>query len=383
MNKTRMLAILLCALLPLAGCQSRQEANSPDVLPVTPQPSPTQPVTPPPTPSATPSPTPLPPLDPTPSPTPEPIVYNLADFLPLEDLYLKYEGMPGSASQEWYVEFYSDDSVQHRVLGASGSGVQIFRCKDGALKKVYAREKIGYTHRFLGRKDNTDETLLCEPLSVGNSWTVEGGTRTITAVGKTVEVPIGTYRVIETTTTYEDGLRSIAYYAPEVGLLAQYDYRDDELVQRLEASVREKGRGFAQSIRFYFAQPGTDSVRSILREVTVHPNTSMSSRFIKQLRSVPSGSGLIALADTVTIQSISVDKNVVHVDFSAGFITSIANLSRPGERLMLTALANTFCEYYGVSQFDITIDGELYESQYRFFLPEEYVKPDFENVKRY
>lgn len=50
---------------------------------------------------------------------------------------------------------------------------------------------------------------------------------------------------------------------------------------------------------------------------------------------------------------------------------------------MLTALANTFCEYYGVSQFDITIDGELYESQYRFFLPEEYVKPDFENVKRY
>ena len=88
MNKTRMLAILLCALLPLAGCQSRQEANSPDVLPVTPQPSPTQPVTLSPTPSATPSPTPLPPLDPTLSPTPEPIVYNLADFLPLEDLYL-------------------------------------------------------------------------------------------------------------------------------------------------------------------------------------------------------------------------------------------------------------------------------------------------------
>ena len=375
------LAAVLCGCSPAAVTEP---TGTPSATPTVTQTPPALDPVPPPT--ATPTlvpatPTPSPTPDPTPTPTP--IQYELTSFLPLEDLHIKYEIEPGGGTEETYVEYIgsNEHSVQHRIFSSlrSSPSVQVLKCIDGKLMRTYTRDKVGYTYRYLKNKSDDPEVLLQEPIVQGESWQVTGGTRTITNVDKILDLSVGSYRTVEVSTTYDDGSRMYQYYAPDFGLVAEYRYENGVEVSRMEAVSRETDRGFSQRICFYFAQPQTESIRSIIRTVTIKPNASMGSRFMNQLRSVPSGSGLIAL-DGVSIRSISLDSKGVHVDFADSLITTISDIGRASEGLLLTALANTFCDYYQTERFYITIEGELYESPYRFLQEGEYLTPDYSNV---
>ena len=381
-------ALALALVLSFSGCAPASVAEpsaTQDAAPTQTQTPPPLDPLPPPTPSSTPVPaTPTPSPTPDPTPTPSPVVYEVTSFLPLDDLHIKYEIQPGGGTEESYVEYVgkNEHSVQQRVFSqkSSSPSVRVLKCEDGKLLLTYTKDKVGYTYRYLKNKNGEAEILLKEPVAEGESWDVPGGTRTITSVDKILDLSLGSYRTVEVLTVSDDGSRMYQYYAPDFGLVAQYRYENGVEVSRMEAVSRETDRGFSQRIVFYFAQPQTESIRSSVRTVTVKPNASMGSRFMNQLRSVPGGSGLLAL-DGVSINSISLDsRGHVHVDFASSLITTISDIGRASEGLLLTALANTFCDYYQTNRFYITVEGELYESPYRFLQEGEYLSPDYSNV---
>lgn len=382
-GRTALSALLLCALL---ACTPRESGPSPTpantiyIDPGTglaPTATPTTP------PTATPTPTPTP----TATPEPTPVVYDLESFLPTGDLHISYTDENGVVALETYVE-YADEAeeavrVQHRVITRDSDSpyVQVTQCRSGQLVRTYLKPQVGYTYNVLGSTQNEEEALLCEPVTLGTEWEVKGGTRAITAVDRIIDVSLGSYRAVEVTTRYDDGSRTVQYYVPDFGLLCEYGYAaSGERTHVLEASTQESDQGFTQLIRFYFVQPYTSSIRYQSRRVTIMPNASMGSRFINQFRTAPSGSGLITL-DDVSINSIRLDSHgYVHVDFSSSLITTVSSIGRTSEGLLLTALANTFCEYYQTSRMYITVNGGLYESPYRFLMDGEYLSPDLRNV---
>lgn len=362
-------ALVLCA---LSACtQEEQPPNPSDTLPsstVSIDPSVSFTPTPTATVSASPEPTP----SPTPTATPEPVVYDLSSFLPTGDLHISYVDAKGNVARETYVEYSSESeestSVQHRVItrGADSPFVYVTKIKDGKLMRTHTSSSVGYTYNVMNQENIDPDVLLSAPVTLGNSWDIPGGRRTITAVDVIVDVPLGSYRAVEVTTNYDDGQKIVQYYVPDFGLLCEYQYdKNGNEISSLEASTQESDQGFTQLIRFYFVEPYSSSIRYQSRRVTIKPNASMGSRFINQFRTVPSGSGLITL-DDVSINSIRLDSHgYVHVDFSFSLITTVSYIGRSSEGLLLTALANTFCEYYQTNRMYITIDGELYESPYR------------------
>ncbi len=107
----------------------------------------------------------------------------------------------------------------------------------------------------------------------------------------------------------------------------------------------------------------------------------MGSRFVNQLRTVPSGKGLLAL-DDLSIKSIRLDgRGYVHVDFTSSLTNIVSSVGRATESLILIALTNTFCDYYQTNRLYITIAGEQYESPYRFFMEGDYLSPNYSRAK--
>lgn len=370
-------AYALCALL-LWGCVSSDvpvetPTNSPTASEETPSPTPVADLTPSPTPGLDPTPSPSPP------PSPTPTVYEISDFLPTDDLHIRYESRLSGGHIETYVEYADENgsarAVQHRVIsGASDSPkVRVTRCENGRITVTYQKSEVGYTYRFLDHSSNFEDILLMEPVEIGNSWPISGGTRTITAVDHIIDLPIGPYRAVEVTTSYDSGMTTLQYYVPAIGLVAEYTLENGEYTDSYEATLLSTDQGFSQLIRFYYAQPGSDSVRYENRWVNIKPNSSMGSRFVNQLRTVPSGKGLLAL-DDLSIKSIKLDgKGYVHVDFSSALTKIVSSVGRATESLILIALTNTFCEYYQTDRLYITVAGGQYESPYRFFMEGDYL----------
>ncbi len=208
------------------------------------------------------------------------------------------------------------------------------------------QKRVGYTYRFDWRVNNCEDILLMDPVEIGNSWPISGGTRSITAVDHIIDLPIGSYRAIEVTTSYDSGVKTLQYYVPDIGLVAEYTLENGEYTESFEVTLLSTDQGFSQLIRFYYAQPGSDSVRYENRSVNIKPKSSMGSRFVNQFRTVPSGKGLLAL-DDLSVKSIRLDgKGYVHVDFSSSLTKIVSSVGRATESLILIALTNTFCEYY-------------------------------------
>jgi len=315
------------------------------------------------------------------------VVYDLADFLPVEDLHLRYESGLSGGYIETYVEYADENesgvAVQHRVISNSAQSpeVRVTRCENGRLFVSYRKANVGYTYRFLDHASNAEDVLLMEPVAVGTSWEVEGGRRTITAVDCIIDLSIGSYRAVEVTTEYGTGRTTLQYYAPAIGLVAEYTLENGSYAEKYEATLLASDQGFSQLIRFYYPQPLTDTVRYEARTVNVKPNASMGSRFVNQFRRVPAGKGLLAL-DDLSIKSIRLDgKGYVHVDFSPSLTKIVSSVGRATESLILIALANTFCDYYQTDRLYITVAGEQYESPYRFFMEGDYLSPDDSSVK--
>lgn len=130
----------------------------------------------------------------------------------------------------------------YAVVGRQGATVTL---QAGEERIVYTVLPEGIARRPPGPDSAGGDFLLRSPLRAGAQWPIDGGTATVSAVGKLVEVPAGSYPdciVVEENRT--DPPRVVrTTYAPGVGPVAIEYLVHDPASAQFQTALRANLRG--------------------------------------------------------------------------------------------------------------------------------------------
>lgn len=293
---------------------------------------------------------------------PKPI--GIADIFPLEEnIFWDYAGTGNEfVPMQVYVEFVRGNRVQLRMVNAGTTSAVLYELKDGELKKLtqigeaYVREDLT-TQIF-----ENGEILLKEPLVVGTSWKISEGTRSITAIGKRVTTPSGTYNAVEVTTE-EATTTTRHYYAKGIGLIKMTvsgEYAITQELLRYAPSVP-----LNEKILFYYPRMTDTDILIFYQEKTIPLYTNMNMKDVLMTHfQTPIQEGLAPLmsaAAKINILAQDRETGIVHVDFSPELITEM-NAGAGLEASILQCIVNSLCKLYNADKVLLTIDDKPYES---------------------
>ena len=300
---------------------------------------------------------------------------KVSDYFPFAgDVHMTYSGTGNEyAAYETFVDYIKDNKMQLRKNNGGTEAVTVYTVKDGALVSTYARGGVEYKFDYTSIPAKED-ILLKEPLEAGTSWTsADGATRSITAVGKQIATPAGTFDSIEVTTKGEN-FSIKDYYAKGIGLIkTEYNSSDGTMTVVSELEKVEKDVPFKRVVRFYYPQFDKDRIVYVEREVEIRTNEDIRNIFRNELKTVPESNGLSkTLTENTEILGILLDdeKDTVTVDLSSDFVKEM-NAGVAFEGMLLDSVVNTFGNYYMKSKVIITIDGKPYESGHVLMKPGE------------
>ncbi len=341
------------------------------------------------------SPTPEPPPSLTSTATVEPAIqYQIAEFFPSENYYLSFVSQEGKEQQSFceYRRIRNGEDIQQRRIRPKDDlpYVQTISFDGAAIRDAYRRKNVGFTYDFTGWvKRGEGDVLLRDPIRLGEAWDVEGGTSSITAVGKLATLPVGELRVVQVTTQFDSGVRREMLFCPGIGMVADFEYQaDGELISSVELAEYEENRDYRQTISFYYADrndPERTRILYDLREVPIKTNQSMETTFRGYLQSKPQGSSLVALGQDVDINKITIRDKSLWVDFSvqmADMVTQ-AEMDPLLERTFLQALVNTFGGYFQAQNVYLQIEGEPYYSKSIVATADDVWHPELSTTERY
>lgn len=289
--------------------------------------------------------------------------YTIKDLIGIKaNEKYSYEGINNEyAEYVRYVDYIEGNKFQIRTNNSGTETVKVIEATDEELRVVFKRNECYYRENFLKKPVLKSEVLLKMPLAVGNQWTLEdGGKRYISSIDKLVETPLGQYECIEVTTENKNGMKDLAYYAPEVGLVKEvFDVGGMEATSTLKTI--EKDARLNQVIRFYY--PDNEANFMEYKDVEIAFATNDITKVILQnkFRSIPGGNRVM-LKENVAINTLYLnDDGMVYLDLTKNFISEMAN-GTTGEYFAIQDLVNTLGGYYGVNKVYISLDGEKYSS---------------------
>lgn len=317
---------------------------------------------------------------------------DISTFFSTENAFLQSVSLgTKSAITSSYVEFTKSskgiESVQRRTFysDAQAPSVEVLTFDGENIRRTAVLDDISYTYNFIS-KNNTNEILLCAPITIGTTWDIPQGKSSITSTNLQLILPFGKINAVEVSTKYDNGETRRHYFSSGIGLVAEYRMNaSSEIIGGFELQEREIDRIYTQKIRFFYPvqNASNDSlIQYTSQDVRFVPNMDMRKLFSEKLSTPPVNSALIPISSTVKIQDIHLSDQSVSVDFSSELVTQM-DLSRQEEKLLLQSLANTFGEYYQKSKVYLTVEQENYESRYFFFLDDEYWTPNSMNTSPY
>ena len=385
------LALVLVVSLFLSSCQSKisdQEIIAPIIPTLTPSlspsPTPAPTVLPSETPIITPAPTIV--VSPTPAPTVAEPKLNIKDYFPIKNVYFQYklftpDGNNKPQTEETYLEFFDTKSrlVQKRVLNSSKKPqIKIYQLKNGEILLLDQKENLQYIYNFLKNAPKNGEILLKSPLVVGTSWKINGGESFIYSTNKKIGI-LGGLSTIQVNTNYNNGNTRISHFAKDLGLVCEYVYDSNQvLLSSYELSSYEKDVSFKQSVKIYFLEYMTNQKKYVKKSLLHSPNNSMENIFTQWLQTAPSND-LLSL--NTKINKISLGKNnSVTIDFSSQISN---NMVRQNEKAFLQTIADTIGSYYNAKRVYITINDQLYESNYIFLTENDYFVPNTKDASSF
>ena len=84
---------------------------------------------------------------------------------------MDYEGIGNEyAEQKTFIEFVEGNRAQMKIMNPGTVFVKVMEYKDGALTEVFAEGEFYHIENMLNANTNSSNTILKEPLQVGNTW---------------------------------------------------------------------------------------------------------------------------------------------------------------------------------------------------------------------
>ncbi len=303
-----------------------------------------------------------------------------------ENALLDYRQTDGSARNMLVFTSFADiDSVQFSVLKPSlGDNWynEVYEMSDGEIRRVMHLQHETLNVNLLDMDFEHEEIIILkEPIVVGNTWKIGDGDAeaTITSVDSEVKTPEGLFKTVEVSTDYKNGNYRKDYFSESKGIVKSVEINNDgSKSELLLTNVEPMSTGLDRAMYVYYLEKDTYKGVPTLVNFKTPTNKEMTEVF-RELLSTSTDESLKALISPYTkINSIKFDKNMkyVHVDFSKEFY-GYTSKNKATETKHLSALANTFCRYYNVLNFKITVDGQPYSTANYQFGEDDTIKATF------
>lgn len=137
-----------------------------------------------------------------------------------------------------------------------------------------------------------------------------------------------------------------------------------------------------EDVNLYYYDVITDKIIYINKTITIE-GKAVGTALVNALKESPNSDISPSIADEITLKSAKLDKenDTISLDFSANFI-SAQNLGSGAESKTLTAICNTFGDYYDVNNVIITIEGNTYSSGHILMNDGEAFKVNLEDTSK-
>ncbi|MEL1135727.1 GerMN domain-containing protein [Desulfitobacterium sp. THU1] len=293
-----------------------------------------------------------------------------------------YEGQGNEyASYDIYVDYSTGDRVQLRTNNGGTEMVRVLVLDAGQIVQQLAQGETYYREDLTKspKLNKNGEVLLKEPLTKGTTWTLaDNRKRTITNVDAALSTPSGNYKVVEVTTEGNDS-KVIDYYAPNVGLVKTVFKGTDGFEVTSTLSKLEKNTPLVQNVRAYYPNIDDGKIHTTSLQLSFKTNDITKQVFEGEFKKQAANHGKL-IGENVKIKSLYLNQDGrVYVDFTKNLVTEM-NAGAGYEGMILQSIVNTLGDYYGVSEVNLTIEGEPYASGHVEMKKGEFFKVNKNNV---
>ncbi|MDU5108419.1 GerMN domain-containing protein [Clostridium sp.] len=151
------------------------------------------------------------------------------------------------------------------------------------------------------------------------------------------------------------------------------DEKDNETVDNKDTEKKE-------DVKIYYYDAVSDKIVYINTTININGNNA-SELLVDELKKSPGTDISPSISSEITLNSSNLDKDksTITLDFSSNFV-SAQNLGGGAESSTLTAITNTFGDYFDVENVIITLDGSPYLSGHILMNEGEAFKVDLEDA---
>ena len=147
-------------------------------------------------------------------------------------------------------------------------------------------------------------------------------------------------------------------------------------------NANNKDEAKEEDVNPYYYDVITDKIVYINKTITIK-GKAVGTALVNALKESPNSDISPSIANEITLKSAKLDKenDTISLDFSANFI-SAQNLGSGAESKTLTAICNTFGDYYDINNVIITLEGKPYSSGHILMSEGEAFKVNLENTSK-
>lgn len=147
-------------------------------------------------------------------------------------------------------------------------------------------------------------------------------------------------------------------------------------------NANNKDEAKEEDVNLYYYDVITDKIVYINKTITIK-GKAVGTALVNALKESPNSDISPSIANEITLKSAKLDKenDTISLDFSANFI-SAQNLGSGAESKTLTAICNTFGDYYDINNVIITLEGKPYSSGHILMSEGEAFKVNLENTSK-
>lgn len=147
-------------------------------------------------------------------------------------------------------------------------------------------------------------------------------------------------------------------------------------------NANNKDEAKEEDVNLYYYDVITDKIVYINKTITIK-GKAVGTALVNALKESPNSDISPSIANEITLKSAKLDKenDTISLDFSANFINA-QNLGSGAESKTLTAICNTFGDYYDINNVIITLEGKPYSSGHILMSEGEAFKVNLENTSK-
>jgi len=307
---------------------------------------------------------------------------TIEDYFPFkENTIMEYEGVGNEfAEQKAFFEFIEGNKAQLKIFNPGTVAIKILEYSNGELKETYTEGEFYHIENMLNKAKETNNVLIKEPLKPGTSWTTaDGYRRAITAINMDLELPYKNLKVLEVTTELGDGIKTMDYYAKDIGHVATIykdgDFEVKTLLDEIENSPYET------KMVFYYPHYEDFETLYLNKDIPISTNASIEKILGDNFKNPGTDKLIGTISKNTKINSLKLERGngIVRVDFSKEFLEDM-NAGSGLEYEILRSITNTLGDYYRVEKVYISIESKPYASGHFELQEDEYFEVDKNDI---